>query len=87
MTFFLYIHLEDQWLSRSLFVLKRQLFVCFEDLKQFSTLFESSAPPSYFFLDSSCFIVDISDMVSYPRSIHTIQMYHFFYSFLMKNNV
>lgn len=54
---------EDQWLSRSLFVLKHQLFVCIEDLKQFSSLSESSAPSSYFFLDSSCFIINISDMV------------------------
>lgn len=55
---------EDQWLSRSLFVLKHHLFLCVEDLKQFSFLSESKASTPYFFLDSSCSIMDISEMVS-----------------------
>ncbi|KAL3512164.1 hypothetical protein ACH5RR_024881 [Cinchona calisaya] len=54
---------EGLWLSRSLFVLKWQLLVCIEDLKQFGTLPADESSSSYFILDSSCSIINISEMV------------------------
>lgn len=54
---------EDLWLSRSLFVLKWQLLVCIEDLEQFGALPEGKSPSSYFILDASCSIINISEMV------------------------
>ncbi|XP_071903402.1 uncharacterized protein [Coffea arabica] len=54
---------EGLWLSRSLFVLKWQLLVCIEDLKQFGTLPEGKSSSSYFILDASCSIINISEMV------------------------
>lgn len=54
---------EDQWLSRSIFVLKQHLLVCKEDLKQFEYLSDYTSPPSYFGIDTWCSTVNISEMV------------------------
>ncbi|KAL2461809.1 Outer arm dynein light chain 1 protein [Abeliophyllum distichum] len=52
---------ENLWLSRSLFILEGHLLVCTEDLVQFSPT--ELASSNYFSLDSSCTIVNVSEMV------------------------
>lgn len=52
---------EDLWLSRSLFIVEGHLLVCTEDLVQFGPT--ELASSNYFSLDSSCAIVNISEMV------------------------
>ncbi|CAA2975128.1 Binding, isoform 1 [Olea europaea subsp. europaea] len=54
-------NLKDLWLSRSLFIVGGQLLVCIEDLEQFGPT--ELASSNYFSLDSSCAIVNISEMV------------------------
>lgn len=58
---------ECSWLSRSLFVLERQLVLCMEDLLQFGSLTEISPYSSYFSLDSCCSIVDVQELVIETR--------------------
>ncbi|KAK8537018.1 hypothetical protein V6N13_041971 [Hibiscus sabdariffa] len=54
---------EESWLSRSLFVIGRQVLVCVEDIIQFSSLLNDACSPPYFSLDSCCNIADVSEMV------------------------
>ncbi|XP_050122470.1 uncharacterized protein LOC126600014 isoform X2 [Malus sylvestris] len=53
----------ESWSSRSLFVAGGHVFLCFEDLMQFSSLSVDAPLPSYFSLDLCCSIVDISELV------------------------
>lgn len=54
----------ESWFSRSLFVVGGHVFLCFEDLMQFSTLcVDASSLPLYFSLDLCCSIADISELV------------------------
>ncbi|KAM1740501.1 hypothetical protein FF2_015663 [Malus domestica] len=53
----------ESWFSRSLFVAGGRVFLCFEDLMQFSSLSVDAPLPSYFSLDLCCSIVDISELV------------------------
>ncbi|KAM4114436.1 hypothetical protein ACJW30_04G068400 [Castanea mollissima] len=54
---------NEEWHSRSLFVIGGNLLLCIEDLVQFSSLSMDSSLPPYFSVDSYCSIVDISEMV------------------------
>ncbi|GAB4850518.1 hypothetical protein Ancab_029828 [Ancistrocladus abbreviatus] len=54
---------EGQWATRSLFVSGGLLFVCIEDILQFSSLSSDGAASNYYLLDSSCSITDVSKMV------------------------
>ncbi|EOA39540.1 hypothetical protein CARUB_v10008157mg [Capsella rubella] len=54
---------EVPWLWRSLFVAGRRLFICNENLAELSSRTAYSSSASYFFLDSCCFISDISEMI------------------------
>ncbi|XP_062026504.1 uncharacterized protein LOC133742837 isoform X1 [Rosa rugosa] len=58
---------DGAWLSRSIFVAGEHLFVCFEDLMQFSSLSEDTSLPPYFSLDLCCSIADISELVVETR--------------------
>ncbi|CAN6584811.1 unnamed protein product [Malus baccata var. baccata] len=53
----------ESWFSRSLFVAGGHVFLCFEDLMQFSSLSVDAPLPSYFSLDLCCSIADISELV------------------------
>ncbi|CAI9113698.1 OLC1v1014351C2 [Oldenlandia corymbosa var. corymbosa] len=64
MVLFWHSHLpENLWFSRSLFVLKWQLIVCIEDLKEFGNLLDEKSRSSYFVMDRFCSITNISEMV------------------------
>ncbi|GAB2292618.1 hypothetical protein Dimus_026855 [Dionaea muscipula] len=54
---------EDQWVSRSLFVSGGWLFLCAEDILQFSSCLMDGDFSQYYLIDSSCFIGHISEMV------------------------
>ncbi|KAL6178249.1 hypothetical protein ACLB2K_049768 [Fragaria x ananassa] len=58
---------DGSWLSRSIFVAGEHLFVCFEDLMQFSSLSVDTSLPPYFSLDLCCSIADISELVVETR--------------------
>ncbi|KAM1026596.1 hypothetical protein ACFX2I_039439 [Malus domestica] len=53
----------ESWFSRSLFVAGGHVFLCFEDLMQFSSLCVDASLPPYFSLDLCCSIADISELV------------------------
>ncbi|GMH17530.1 hypothetical protein Nepgr_019371 [Nepenthes gracilis] len=65
---------EEQWVSRSLFINGGHLFVCMEDILQFSSILTNSTSSQYYFLDSSCSIGDVSEMVIETRESRCVTL-------------